>query len=102
MMLAMKSIFAGYLIRFVIDYTKANPDYIFSYMQCRFYKEWVNAIQRTVAQPNINAREYKSLKIPLPPLEKQIQIAEHISQKREQVKRLQADAKNELEQAKKW
>ncbi len=62
-----KSIFAGYLIRFVIDELKASPDYIFSYMQLKFYKEWVNAIQRTVAQPNINVEEYKSLQIPIPP-----------------------------------
>ncbi|VVH58112.1 Type I restriction-modification system, specificity subunit S (EC [uncultured Gammaproteobacteria bacterium] len=68
------NIFAGYLIRFVIDSKKVNPDYIFNYMQLRFYKEWVNAIQRTVAQPNINAEEYKNLKIPIPPKNIQAEI----------------------------
>ncbi|CAC9622750.1 hypothetical protein [uncultured Gammaproteobacteria bacterium] len=61
------SIFAGYLIRFIIDEAQASPDYIFYYMQLNIYKKWIDAIQRTVAQPNINAEEYKSLKIPMPP-----------------------------------
>ncbi len=95
-----KSIFAGYLIRFILDDKKVIPDYIFSYMQCSLYKNWVNAIQRIVAQPNINAEEYKSLKIPLPPLEKQNQIAEHISKIRNQAKQLQLEAKTGLEQVK--
>ncbi len=95
-----KSIFAGYLIRFILDDKRVIPDYIFSYMQCSLYKNWVNAIQRIVAQPNINAEEYKSLKIPLPPLEKQNQIAEHISKIRNQAKQLQLEAKTGLEQVK--
>ena len=41
-----------------------------------------------------------TLKIPLPPLEKQNQIAERISRIRQQAKQLQAEAKAELEQAK--
>lgn len=59
--------FAGYLIRFVINPQKALPDYIFAFMQTNTYKEWVNAIQRPSGQPNINAEEYQSLEIPLPP-----------------------------------
>jgi len=42
-----------------------------------------------------------ALKIPLPPLEKQNQIAEHISKIRAQAKQLQTKAKTGLEQAKK-
>ncbi|MEY4937671.1 MAG: hypothetical protein RIS64_4030, partial [Bacteroidota bacterium] len=42
--------------------------------QLSFYKEWVLAIQRTAGQPNINAEEYKSLIIPIPPLDIQQQI----------------------------
>ena len=59
--------FAGYLIKFVIDESKVDPNFIFYYTQLDIYKEWVKAIQRTSAQPNINAEEYKSLPIPLPP-----------------------------------
>lgn len=59
--------FAGYLIKFVIDESKVDPNFIFYYTQLDIYKEWVKAIQRTSAQPNINAEEYKNLPIPLPP-----------------------------------
>lgn len=59
--------FAGYLIRFVINPMKALPDYVFAFTQTTTYKKWVSAIQRPSGQPNINAEEYQSLEIPLPP-----------------------------------
>ena len=66
--------FAGYLIRFVINTQKALPDYVFAFTQTNTYKEWVNAIQRPSGQPNINAEEYQSLEIPLPPTNIQNEI----------------------------
>ena len=66
--------FAGYLIRFVINPLKAMPDYVFAFTQTNTYKEWVNAIQRPSGQPNINAEEYQSLEIPLPPQPNQNEI----------------------------
>lgn len=66
--------FAGYMIRFVVDNTKILPQYLFIYTQLKPYKDWVRAIQRAAAQPNINAEEYKSLPISLPPLHIQQQI----------------------------
>ena len=70
--------YAGYLIRFVIDPTKALPDYVFSFTQLNTYKEWVGAIQRPSGQPNINAEEYQSLEIPLPDISIQSIIANKI------------------------
>lgn len=66
--------YAGYMIRFVVNEEKINPDYVFAYTQLETYKNWVTAIQRVALQPNINAEEYKSLKIPVPPKEIQTQI----------------------------
>ena len=66
--------FAGYLIRFIINPKKVLPNYIFAFTQTNTYKEWVNAIQRPSGQPNINAEEYQSLEIPLPPIEIQNEI----------------------------
>lgn len=66
--------FAGYLIRFVINPLKALPDYIFAFTQSNTYKEWVNAIQRPSGQPNINAEEYQSLEIPMPPIDIQEKV----------------------------
>jgi type I restriction enzyme S subunit len=71
---------AGYLIRFVVDSDKILPDYLFAYTQLNPYKEWVNAIQRPSAQPNINAEEYQSLEIPLPNLSKQQEIVDFINE----------------------
>ena len=66
--------YAGYMIKFVVNEEKINPDYVFAFTQLETYREWVAAIQRAAAQPNINAEEYKSLIIPIPPKETQDQI----------------------------
>lgn len=92
--------FAGYMIRFVIDDNHALPEFIFCWTQTKLYKDWVNAIRRAAGQPNINAEEYKSLRIPLPPLEIQNEIASHIGNVREKAKRLETEAKAEIERAK--
>jgi restriction endonuclease S subunit len=92
--------FAGYMIRFIVNETQALPDFIFYWAQTKFYKDWVNAIRRAAGQPNINAEEYKSLLIPLPPLEIQEGIAAHIQSIRERAKELEREAQAEVECAK--
>ena len=99
--IAENAIFAGYLIRFILDEEKADPDYIFFYCHSVVYKLWVNTIYRPAVQANINAEEYKSMPIALPPIEKQTEIANHITQIRNQARQLQQQAKAELAQAKK-
>ena len=94
------SIFAGYLIRFIVNTDICNPDYIFYYCNSNLYKLWVSAIERPAVQSNINAEEYKSLPIPIPPLEKQNEIATHISQIRNKANALKNEGKEILEQAK--
>ena len=94
------SIFAGYLIRFIVNTDICNPDYIFYYCNSKFYKLWVSAIERPAVQSNINTEEYKSLPIPLPSLEKQNEIATHISQIRSKANTLKQEGKEILEQAK--
>lgn len=71
-----KSIFAGYLIRFIFDISKVDPKYIFYCTQLERYKSWVKSIQRPSGQPNINSEEFKSFKIPLPSVEIQNHITE--------------------------
>ena len=85
--------FAGYMIRFIVDESKILADYLFTYTQLNIYKNWVNSIQRTAGQPNINAEEYKSLLIPLPPKEIQQQIVEKINSAYTQKKEKEAEAK---------
>ena len=72
-------IFAGYLIRFKLNTSKVNPEYIKRYTETEYYKKWVESCQNVVAQPNINAKKYgKELKIILPPLELQNKFATQI------------------------
>lgn len=95
-----KAIFAGYLIRFVFDETKVLPDFIFNFCNSSIYKFWVSAIERPAVQSNINSEEFKSLPIPLPNLAKQKEIVNYITGIREQIKSLQTEAKQVLEDAK--
>lgn len=74
-----KCLYAGYLIRFIANPEKIIPDYLFTYTQLNPYREWIKAIQRPSAQPNINAEEFQSLEIPLPDMYIQKKIVEHIN-----------------------
>ena len=95
-----KAIFAGYLIRFVLDETKVLPDFIFNFCNSSIYKFWVSAIERPAVQSNINSEEFKSLPIPLPNLTKQKEIVTYITDIRNQINTLQTEAKQVLENAK--
>lgn len=95
------AIFAGYLIRFDLDTSIINPDYLFYYCNSKLYRLWVDTIQRPAVQANINAKEYKKLPIPLPSLSKQQEIVDHITSIRQQAKNLQEEGLSILERAKK-
>lgn len=92
-----KCFFAGYMIRFIVNTQKVLPDYVFTFTQLNVYKEWVKAIQRTSGQPNINAEEYKSLIIPVPPIKIQENIVSIIQNAYAQKQAKEAEAKELLE-----
>jgi type I restriction enzyme S subunit len=75
-----EAVYAGYLIRFQLDTRKILPDYAFRYTQSFEYRRWVAAAQHAVAQPNINAKQFAALPIPLPPLDEQRRIAAVLDQ----------------------
>ena len=87
-------LFAGYLIKFQLNPSIVIPDYLFIYTQLSSYKDWIIATQRAAAQPNINAEEYKSLQVPLPPLTVQNKIYEiyHFAVLNKQKKEQEANA----------
>ena len=68
-------VFAGYLIRFRVKPEIALATFVDIYTRSSLYRRWVNSMLRAGAQPNINASEYSSLPIPLPPLPEQRAIA---------------------------
>ncbi len=75
-----KCIYAGYLIRLVPDISKVLPDYVYWYTKTSYYSSFVEKVQRAVAQPNINAQEYGSLTICVPPLDVQERLVGFIKQ----------------------
>jgi len=67
--------YAGYLIRFKPDLQQVLPWYLFSVTQTDYYRGWVEARKRVAGQPNINAKEYASLRVPCPPIPLQEEFA---------------------------
>lgn len=71
-----KAIYAGYLIKYILDTSKIYPEYLFAYCQTNEYLKWIKKHERPAVQSNINAEEYSSLQFPLPPIDIQRQIAD--------------------------
>ena len=68
-------VFAGYLIRFCPLPDQAIPEYLEHWTHSDSYYRWIASVARRGAQTNINAAEYSSLPILLPPLPEQQAIA---------------------------
>ena len=86
--------YAGYLIRYRFNH-KIIPEYIYYFTKTPLYLAWINSKQKVVAQPNINAKQYSSLKIPLPPLplqQKFAKIVEHVEKMKEDIKKTQQNS----------
>jgi restriction endonuclease S subunit len=74
-----KAIYAGYLIKFVIDTNLIDPLYLLYYTKSSIYKKWILANMRVSAQPNINSEQYLESPIIVPPIDKQREIVEYVS-----------------------
>jgi restriction endonuclease S subunit len=71
-------LFAGYFIKFKIDFSNLNPEFFLYYSKSPIFSIWKNSIVRIMGQPNINADEYKLLPIIDIPLKRQLKITEKI------------------------
>ncbi|MBC8230154.1 restriction endonuclease subunit S [bacterium] len=67
---------AGYVIKFSLDSNLCAPSFVSQWTRSDFYWAWVQQTLRHGAQPNINAQEYKSVKLLCPPLDEQYRITE--------------------------
>ncbi len=94
------SSFVGELICIRANKSTCNPMYLFSLLNSEPYKILLNR-EKTGQTSHIYPTDIKHIKIPIPPLEKQTEIANHITKIRNQAKQLQQQAKTELDQAKK-
>ena len=73
-----KCIFAGYLIRMIPNIEIVLPSFIFAYTKSSYYRSFVSEAQNAVAQPNINAKQYGDLLVPVPPISLQQEFAEKV------------------------
>lgn len=72
-------VYAGFLIKFSIDFRKANDYYIWNYTKTTKYSNWVQKLSQRSGQPGLNSNEYFNLVLPLPPLPEQKAIADCLS-----------------------
>lgn len=86
-------VFAGYLIRFRLDESRLHPQVAFAFTQTAAYMRWVESRRHTTSQPNINGQEYATLKIPVPPLDKQRRFVEIVETAQTTVSRVDSGQK---------
>ena len=88
--------YAGYLVRGITN-SNANPEYIGAYMNTLKIKEYLkNLCNNIVGMANINAKKFKNIPIPKPPIEKQNEFASFVHSIEEQ-KAIYTDQLKELE-----
>ena len=73
-------VFAGYLIRFRLNEELIHRRFAFYFTQSVPYQNWLLSKRRVAGQPNVNGKEYASLRVPLPPLSEQRRIVELLEQ----------------------
>ncbi len=85
----------------ILDSDENNNNYITEVLRSNLYKKlYEKYLTGSGLFLNISTKDLLSLKIPLPPIEKQNEIAEHIQNIRDEAKQLKLEAVQELESAK--
>jgi type I restriction enzyme S subunit len=86
-----KLVFAGFLIKFSINETKASSYFVKKTTETHGYWQWVKTMSKRSGQPGINSEEYAKLKISLPPLPEQQKIAEIFQTADNEIKLLETE-----------
>lgn len=73
-------VYAGFLIKFAPNIQKLLPYYLKLYTETKMYWHWVSITSQRSGQPGINASEYCSFKMIVPPIKEQKKIAEVLSE----------------------
>lgn len=94
-----KAMFAGYLIKFILDKSQINPRYLLNYTKSSAYKKWIESNQRISSRPNINAQEFLESDIVLPPMYVQEKITVLSDEKRKRIRELKLEAEKIKSQA---
>lgn len=70
--------FAGYLIRARLIKSKCLPEWFYYYSQTTMYWDFIQGEQIQATIQNVSAEKYANIFIPLPTIDEQIQIIDHI------------------------
>lgn len=86
-------VFASYIIRFRLDTSLADPDYVSYVINSFVGRQQIDALSRPIGgQANINSEELRSLQLPLPPLSVQSDLISAVEASRERAKALRVRA----------
>ena len=89
-------VYASYLIRLRVDKKKANPFYLWGFLNSKYGKALLFETSRqAVSQPNINAQELKRMSLQLPPIYQQNKFEQIIKHQTKLYKK-QIQAENKI------
>lgn len=94
-----RAMYASYLIKFDIDYSKVVPEYLLLFTKSSIFKKWIKSNQRISGLPNINGQQFLQSPLILPPTEIQEKIASKIVNSKNRLKELRTIAKNNIKDA---
>jgi len=95
------AIFAGYCIRFRMG-AAVLPEFVYGFTKTDVYASWVAAIRRPAVQSNINKEEFKSLELPLPPIDIQRRLVAELDAARAKRDRALAQAEALINGFEEW
>lgn len=90
--------YVGELICVRVTNDKCNSMYLFSLLNTDIFKTLINR-EKTGQTSHIYGKDIKHIKIPIPPIDKQNEIAEHILEMREQAQKLKDKTAEALKEA---
>ena len=96
------AVFAGYCIRFRFNSNVVLSEYVYEFTKTQAYATWVAAIQRPAGQPNINKEEFKTLELPVPPLNIQRRLVAELNAARAERDKALREADELLNTFKPW
>jgi len=83
-----RCLYAGYLIKFVLNKDLVDPFYLLYYTKSKLYRDWVDSKKRITGVPNINSQEYLKSPIILPDIKIQNKITNHLKELKKEIQDL--------------
>jgi len=89
--------YAGYLIRYKTLSDVLLPEYMFYITRSDYWRQWIKTQSKTATLANINAKQFSSFALPIPPLAEQKRIVAALNAKMAATEKVRAAAEVQLE-----